>query len=247
MDIRDDQNHVFNIKLAKLKGLYQSLDPETTKYRGKNVYRIVMALITLFTGVTGMILNVNGVYYWSNNLLLSMDYFWKGIISFYSCYPMWVIVNYSNDIWKCLSITCYGFTSHSLGDRHILDRWRERSVLLTNTLIVTYVTSAIIFFIISLELSNDILTVKNHEGSISYYRYNLLNFYSFVSDDTYNAHYNMFYMVEVLCTVSILIVIFVFDVLLLTICLAVLCQLQMISTSFESFGHTLLGDINGPG
>lgn len=157
------------------------------------------------------------------------------------CYPMWVIVHYSNDIWKCLSITCYGFTSLSLLDRHILDRWRERSVLLTNTLTVTYLMSAMIFFVISMALSNNILTVKNHEGSISNYRYNLFNLYLFVSDDTFNAHYNMFYMVQALCLVSILIAYFVFDILAVILCLAVSCHMQMICTAFKSFAYTSLG------
>jgi len=243
MDILDDQNHVFNLILAKCTGIYQILDPGTLQFRGKNVYRVVVAFFTIYMGVIGTILNVSGVYYWTNNIPISMDYYWKGIILLFMCYPMWVIVHYSNDIWKCLSITCYGFTSHSLRDRrHILDRWRERSVLLTNTLTVMYLTSAMIFFVTSLTLSNDILTVKNHKGSISNYRHSIFNLYLFISDDTFNAHYYMFYIIEVLCLVSIFIAYFVFDILTVTLCLAVTCQLQMICTAFESVGYTSHGD-----
>jgi len=242
MDVRDDQNHVFNVTLAKLIGLYQTLDPETTKLRGKNVYRVVMAFIALYIGATAVILTVSGVYYWTNNMPLSVDCYWKGIVSFSMCYSMWVIVHNSNDIWNCLSITCYGLTSHSLRDRRILDRWRERSVLITTTLTVVYLMSAVVFIISSLVLSNDTLPVKNQDGSVSNYRINVFNLYVFLSEDTYNAHYNLFYVVEALCVVSLLLSFFLFDVLLVTLCLAVSCQMQMICTAFESVGHKSLGD-----
>jgi len=155
---------------------------------------------------------------------------------------MWVIVHYSDDIWNCLSITCYGFTSHSLRDRHILDRWREQSVLLTTILTVLYFISVTMFLVSSLSLSNVILPVKNPDGSVSNYYHNILNLYLIVSDDTYNAHYNMFYIVEALCLLSFLIILFVFDFLLVTLCLAIRCQMQMVCTAFESLGHKSLGD-----
>ncbi|XP_060874665.1 odorant receptor 46a-like [Metopolophium dirhodum] len=242
MDIRDDQNHVFNVTLAKLIGLYQTLDPSTTKYRGKNVYRIVMAFITLYIGVTGVILTLSGAYYWKNNMPLSVDCYWKGIVSYAMCYSMCLVVHYSNDIWNCLSITCYGLTSNSLRDRHILDGWRERSVLITTILAFVYFMSALIFFVSALALSNDKLPVKNHEGLVRNYRYNLFNLYLFVSEDTYNAHYYMFYIVEGWGVVSLLTSFFVFDVVLVTLCLAITCQLQMICTAFESVGHKSLAD-----
>ncbi|KAL4098229.1 hypothetical protein QTP88_022873 [Uroleucon formosanum] len=242
MDIRDDQNNVFNITLAKCTGIYQMLDSQTIRFRGLNVYHIVMIIIMLFIWVIAVILNISVVYYWTNIMPLSMDYFWKGIYSLYLCYPTWAIVHYSDDIWNCLSITCYGFTSHSLQGRHILDRWRERSVLLTTTLTVVYLTSAIIYFVSSLALSNDIIPVKNRDGSVSNYLHNVLNLYLFVSDDTYNAHYNMFYLFEAMIIVSAVIAFFVFDFLLLTFCLAIRCQGQMVCTAFESIGHTSLGD-----
>ncbi|KAL4098228.1 hypothetical protein QTP88_022872 [Uroleucon formosanum] len=242
MDIRDDQNHVFNISLAKRTGLYQSLNPETTKYRGKNLYRIVMAFFTLYIGVNGVILNVHGVYYWTNNMSLSIDYFWNGIYTLFICYSLSVIVHYSDDIWNCLSITCYGFTSHSLRDRHILDRWRERSVFITTIITFTYFVSAFIFYFSSLVLWNYRVEVKNRDGSVSNYRYNVLNYYLFVSEETYNAQYYMFNMVECLGMVNFLIALFVFDVLAVTLCLAIRCQMQMISIAFESVGYTSLGD-----
>ncbi|XP_060878102.1 odorant receptor 46a-like isoform X2 [Metopolophium dirhodum] len=244
MDIRDDQNLVFNITLAKFTGLYQMLNPQTIRCRGLNVHHFIMAFIVLYVCVIGMILTVSGVYYWTDNMPLSIDYIWKGITCMSMFYPMCVIVHYSNAIWDCLSITCYGFTSHSLRDRHncIQNHWRERSVLFTTTLTVLYFTSVTMFLVSSLSLSNVILLVKNHDGSVGNYRHNIFNLYLFVSDDTYNAHYTMFYVVEALGVLSFLITLYVFDFLLVTLCLAIRCQMQMVCTAFESVGHKLLSN-----
>jgi len=242
MDIRDDQNHLFNITLAKCTGLYQFFDSQTMKFSGKNVYQICFMFITLCMCVVGVIMTISGVYYWSNNMPLSVDYYWKSIVSLYTSYSMWVVVQNSNDIWNCLSITCYGFTSHSLRDRHILDRWREQSVLLTTILIIAYLTTSIIYFVSSLVVSNDILQVKNRDGSVSNYRSNVVNLCLFVSDETYNAHYNMFYIGETLFVIFVAIGMYVFDFLLVTLCLAIRCQMQMVCTAFESVGHKSLGD-----
>jgi len=49
-------------------------------------------------------------------------------------------------------------------------------------------------------------------------------------------------MFEGLFVVSVLIAFFLFDVLVVTLCLAVSCQMQMICTAFESVGHKSLDD-----
>jgi len=242
MDIRDDQNPVFNITLAKFTGLYQMLNPQTTKYRGLNVYHFIVAFMAFWLFAIALILNFSGVYYWTANMPLSIDYHWKGFMSYYLSYQMYTTIYYSDDIWNCLSITCYGFTSHNLRDRHILDRWRKQSVLITTILLVTYITSLIIYFVSTLALSNDTLLIKNSDGSVSSYRQNLFNLYLFAPDETYNAHYYAFYMFEGLYLVFVSIAFCGFDILLVTLCLAISCQMEMICTAFESLGHKSLGD-----
>jgi len=81
MDIRDDQNHVFNITLAKCTGIYQILDPRTLRFRVKKIYHVFLIFIGLFMCVSSVILSVSVVYYWTDNMPLSIDYIWKGLIS----------------------------------------------------------------------------------------------------------------------------------------------------------------------
>jgi len=105
MDFRDEKNHFFNIKLAKLTGLYQISEPKTIKFRGRNIYHIVMACVLVYMCFISMILLLGSLYYWTVNIPISMDYFNKSVTSFYIIYKTVIIICHSNDVWNCLSIT----------------------------------------------------------------------------------------------------------------------------------------------
>jgi len=242
MDTWNENSHVFNIRLAKLSGLFQILNPGSVRFLGRNVFHIVMTIIMLFSCTVAMVWIVSSLYYWSDGILVGVDYAWKGTTVFFLTYKMWNIVYHSDDIWDCLTVTRYDFTSHSLRNRHILDRWRERSVRVTNTMAIMYLSSMVFFACSSLLFRDDTSTVKNHDGSAGNYRQNLVNLYLIVTDGTYNAHYYTFYFVELLAIVCMAILFFVFDILLVTLCLAVSCQIQIIKASFASVGYKSLSD-----
>ncbi|KAL4098209.1 hypothetical protein QTP88_022856 [Uroleucon formosanum] len=237
MDIQNEKSHVFNIKLAKCIGLYQILDPGTVKFRGQNIYHIVAACILLVMCVNSVLLNVSSLYYGTNNISISVDCFWKAETSLYLIYKIWIVVSHSNDVWNLLSITRYDFTSFSLRNRHILDCWRDRSVLLTTMFAIMYSCFSAFYLVSTLVFRNDILPVKNHDGSVGFYRQNVMNFYLIVSDETYNAHYTTFYFVEALYLAIMVISFLIFDIVLVTLCIAICSQMQMICFAFKSVGH----------
>ncbi|XP_022170304.1 uncharacterized protein LOC111033721 [Myzus persicae] len=245
MDIRNENNHVFNIGLAKLSGLYQMLDPGTVKFRGQNVYQIFVGFFVLFSFVGAMTLIAGSLYYWTDNTSVTIWYFWSTTNSLYACYKMCTVFYRSNDIWNCLSITRYGFTSLSSRKRNghdILDRWRARSVWYTSLLSGAYCWSLVFYAGCLLAFGDATIPIKNHDGSIGNYRPNVLNLYFIASDETYNEYYNTFFVVETLFVASITIIYLLFDVLLLTLCLAICCQMQIICSAFESVNRKSLSD-----
>ncbi|XP_029341348.1 uncharacterized protein LOC115033244 [Acyrthosiphon pisum] len=246
MDFRNEKNHFFNIKIAKLTALYQMLDPETIKFRGRNIYHIVTACVLVYMCLISMILLLSGVYYWTGNIPISMDYFWKSVSAFYIIYKTWIIIRNSNDIWNCLSITRYDFTSFSDRNRHILDRWRDRLTWFTTIYATMYFTAAVTYLAITLAFGENKSSVKSHDGSIGYYRQNVMNLYLIVSDETYNAHYYIFYFIEALFAAFIGLFFFIFDFLLVTLCFSMCCQMQIICSAFESVGHKSLRDQYSP-
>ncbi|XP_060860110.1 odorant receptor 46a-like [Metopolophium dirhodum] len=242
MDIQNEKNHIFNIKFTKLIGLYQMVDPKSIKLRGGNIYHVVMWCVMLYVFIVSMILVLSGLYYWTVNIPISMDYIWKSVTTFYITYKTWLIMRHSNDIWNCLSITRYDFTSFSNRNKHVLDHWRERLTWFMTMYTIMYFTAVVSSSVTTLAFSGVKLPVKNHEGSVGYYRLNILNFYLIASDDTYNSHYNKFYFFETLSLIVMTMVFLVFDMLLVTLCFGMCCQMEMISSAFESVGHKSLRD-----
>ena len=218
------------------------LDPRTVKCRCRNIYHIVTSCALLYICLISMILILSGLYYWNVNIPISMDYFWKVVTSFYIIYKTWIIIHYSDDVWNCLSITRYDFTTLSNRSRHILDRSRERLAWLTTIYAIMYITSVISYMIFTLAFSQGTTPVKNPDGSIGYYRQNSMNFYLIVSDETYNAYYYVFYFIETLFVAIIVLYFLIFDILLVTLCFGMCCQMEIVCSAFESVGHKSLCD-----
>jgi len=109
-----------------------------------------------------------------------------------------------------------------------------------------YITAATIFALIPFAIGEDKLPVKSHDGSIGYYRLSVMNFYLIASDETYNAHYSMFFFAEGLSTCMLVLTFIIFDILLVTLCVGICCQMQMISSAFELVGYKSPRDHNPP-
>jgi len=246
MDIRNEKNNIFNFKLAKLIGLYQLVNPKTVKFRGRNIYQIGFACISAYLGLASVMLALNSLYNFTVNIPISIDFFWKSNNVFFAIYKVWIVVCHSDDIWNCLSITGYGFTSFSNQYRHTLDHWREHLLWFTNIYGINKVFGVFLFICISVVSSENVSPVKNYDGSIGNYEQNIINFYFFVSDETYNSHYYMFFFAEILFLSLWAILFLMFDVLLVTICFGICCQMQIICSAFESAGHKPLRDTHPP-
>jgi len=248
MDIRDEKNHVFNIKLAKSAGLYQLLDPETSKCLGRNVYHIALTFILMYICTISVMLTVISCsYYCKDNVSICLEDLWKLETALFIIYKMWIVIHQSNDIWNCLSITWYGFTSSfSFQKRHILDRWRKRSMRFSTLFAFTYLFCLAIYAGLTQTFRNDITPVKNRDGSVGYYRQNIMNFYIIVSGETYNTYYNTFCFAEALFTSSLAMLFLVFDILLVTLCFAICGQMEMVCSTFESVGHKSICDPRSP-
>ncbi|KAL5239268.1 hypothetical protein ACI65C_006678 [Semiaphis heraclei] len=246
MDIRNEKNNVFNIKVAKLIGLYQLVNPNTVKFRGRNIYRIGFACILVYQGLVSVILALSCLYNWTVNIPISIDFFWKSNNGFFVIYKVWIVICHSDDIWNCLSITRFGFTSFSDQYRHILDHWRERLLWLTNIYGINIVMTIFLFVDITLASSDNVSPVKNYDGSIGDYGQNVVNLYFIVSDETYNSHYYMFFLAEILFVFLWGLSLLMFDVLLVTLCFGVCCQMQIICCAFESAGHKPHRDTHPP-
>jgi len=100
-----------------------------------------------------------------------------------------------------------------------------------------YLFSLISYLGITQAFRNEITPVKNRDGSVGYYRQNIVNLYIIVSDETYDTYYNTFCFAEALLTVSLAMFFLLFDMLLITLCFGICGQMEIIESAFESVGH----------
>ncbi|VVC36724.1 Hypothetical protein CINCED_3A012535 [Cinara cedri] len=86
-------------------------------------------------------------------------------------------------------------------------------------------------------LSKTIVTIKNLDGSYAKYRMNIFNLYFIASDETYNKYFNVFYLIEITVAICFTYFSVVFDIVVITICVTISCQLDAIGDAFQSLGH----------
>lgn len=99
--IIDNDDYIFNFKLSKLIGLYQILDPSTTKFYNQNVYHILFVVFSIYMVSISTMLPI-GLYY-SMNDVIAFAFYMGSLEQFLFCtYRVLNVVYYSKNLWKCI-------------------------------------------------------------------------------------------------------------------------------------------------
>jgi len=241
MNIHGNSDRIFNSVLAKIIGFNQILDTETETFLGRhNVYYKLFVFLIVFECLISAMVCLNGLYYCINNIIEAMFYFGFVGSSLYSSYKMYTILNRSKVIWDCLSVTKFDFTSYGFQGIHTLNSWRNLSIKYTSIYAICFLIMVILYVTCPLVFSDTFITMKNHDGSSSAYRLNVLNLYLFVSEEAYNTYFYVIYIIEAFGIIISVLFVLIFDTIVNTLAIALSGQLQMISTAFESVGHKSL-------
>lgn len=232
----NENEHIFNFKLARLVGLYQILDPTTFTLFGYNGYHILMGLFSLYLYFMSSLCPIS-LYYLMNDVIAFT--FYVGCVENYlfSCYKIIIIVHHSKDIWNCIDVTSFNFMSYRHYDRRIFVNWRTICVR-TSRMYIILVFFVLLCWAVSPFVFNDTLVkIKNTNGSYNNYQINVINSFVMLSDETYNKHVAVFYCVELLAGFLFIYFTTIFDVLVIMMCLALSCQLDAISHTVQSLGY----------
>lgn len=234
------EKQIFNVVLAKLLGFDKILNPESKKLGGYCVVtwnHVVFWFLVTYVSLISIISCFNGLYYWTNHRDEAILYFGITEFSVFLCYKMSIFILKWRQIRDCLSITRFDFTFYGrCQNARLLDLWRNRIILITSTYALTCIFCVTLYVLSPLIFIRGVSTMKSLDGSQSDYRINVINLYAKLSAETYNTHFNMIYLIEAtfLCLFQYFLI--MFDTLLITLCLAYLCQLQMINAAFVSSG-----------
>lgn len=237
MNHRMREKLMFNVVLAKLLGLNKILNPEFIKLNGCYVNHVVSWFLVVYVSLISVILCFNGLYYLTNHRDEAILYFGTTEFSVFLCFKMSILIFRWRQIRDCLSITRFDFMSYGrYRNPRLLDLWQNRIVLITSAYALTCLFITLSYVLSPLMFIRGVNTMKSLDGSQSNYRINIINLYAKLSAETYNTNFNMIYLIEAtfLCLFEYFLI--MFDTLLITLCLAFSCQLQIIKAAFVSSG-----------
>lgn len=243
MNASNDINCIINWKLATVIGLRTILNPKTIKIRGRNVFQIFLVFGFVLPAIIISSSLICGIYRWKsdiNNVALYAGY---SAHTLFSCYLIMSVFYNSSKLWEYFnSLSGLNFGMYPHYKKNIFKKWRVRSTRLSLALVILYICSSIVWILISSVLysNNYVVKLKNGEDSWDVYQFNILNFYFFVSDRTYNKLYNIFYSLELIVSFEYTIALVLFDFIVITMCVMFCCQLERISDAIQSLGEKVI-------
>lgn len=236
MDLVKTKSYTFNYNLANIIGLNLILNSKTIKILGYKVNHIIIILF-LLAFLTITVTCSIGLYYFRNDIFIS--FLFIGYISNHAfvSYKIMNIKYNSRDLWKIINISSLDFMAYKHYNRNVFEKWKKLSIRVTYLQTFMSLFALIVWGFSAILLKNEILTIKNINGSIQRFRMNISNLCIFLSSDTYNDNFSIFYLLEILILICYLYCILIFDIVMISICLALSCDLDLISKAIESLGY----------
>ncbi|XP_025208666.1 uncharacterized protein LOC112604025 [Melanaphis sacchari] len=231
----------FNIKLYKLLRFYDIFDPKSTKIFGYNFYRVTGIIITVLTqsyilfGQTGFFMPTEDtINYIEKSMLIFVN-----SMNFLAAMKTCVFIYKANNIWDLFDVTRINFLKSEQCCKYrykILEKVRNKSIRLTNFIVVFAIISLTIWIIYPLVINFFLTTTgpNNHQGyqSILYLRYP-------VTTNTYNQYYFVFYTTEAILAFGIIYYSILVDTVLVSLCWIFIAQYEILS---EAFGNIKYDD-----
>ncbi|XP_050525060.1 uncharacterized protein LOC126896380 [Daktulosphaira vitifoliae] len=233
MEINKYENWIFNMRLAKFLGYYYILNPKTDGSLKFYYFLVKLGIIYIVAISTCFIF---GLYHWKNDInqfTLQLAILQNMLFAIYRFY---IIMKDSEIIWDILKITNLEFLSIENYNKNILNIWRAISIKYTYLITILTFYVMIVWSLCGYVFNNSYVTAKNHDGSYSSYHLNVYNLYFFVSADTYNTYFPIFHLIETLYAFVYCLFALPADITLISVCLSVVGQLEVINDSFENVG-----------
>jgi len=238
MNPNDDKNYIINLKLMKITGFYQLINPHTSKYFGFNFYKVGAALEVMF-GIISMLLLCSSSYYYLDNTNELMSHFMLIVAIFFSTFKISWVSKKSEMIWNNLDMTSINFLSYTGHKQEILQTARAKSISTTIIFVILWSSVTVAWSISPFFIKDVYLNVKFND-EIRRFRYNSLNYVYPITEESYNENFLYFYVVEMLQVIFWGHGTVAYDTFVISICISIAFQLKTIAVSYTS-----LNDIKG--
>lgn len=222
-----------NLKLMKLSRFYHIFNPNGTKIFNCNAYRLLLFL-------SGSIMNcivvysALGFFVELDDTLSFIDFFvtiFALMIVVFSCWRIFVFMYNVNAIHDVFSVSRFDFlkNKHCCKNLNVLSSCRDRTIGITNYFFVF--SSMVMLQWILFPLGVFAFT-RSEDENVRFQ--NILNLRFPVSTYTYNHYYFIFYLMEVVVAVFSMYAMIMPDILLMSVCWAIMGQQEVLTRAFEN-------------
>lgn len=231
-----ERNTILNMRLSRMLGLYQILDPNGRKLFGRNVYHVIVTVFLAFESVL-LFFNLTGVFYWLKNptqvvfQLSLFTNFW------FSCYKMAILIRKAAGIRKCIDVACNDFLKFGRYRKNCFDDFRSKSILITNVISSSGFVILAVFVAVPIVFNKNVIVLQSIDGQWHSYHLSSFNIFFPVTSDTYNGYFGIIYVFEAMFGLIYVVFSHAFDSFLISMCFAMRCQLKTVNGAFSTLGN----------
>lgn len=234
-----DTRYVFDWTFGKRVGLYQMLCPDTARVCGRNVFHAVVLAGALYM-LAVFAFCPRGLYRLTGDFAAFAFYAGVEVNHLFGCYKIAVVLRHSDALWSCADVTRADFACRARhrddGETTTFRLWLARTARIVRAFAGTCAAAYLFWVSTPWAARGAAVTVTNPDRSRTQYRLNIFNLHLTASGAAYDAHFGWFYAVELLCISFYAYFTFVFDVIMLMMCFAISCQLELINGAIASLG-----------
>lgn len=220
----------------QITGLYQLLNPNSSKLFGYNVFKLSGICQVLYLGLI-ILMCIVSIYYTVYDFTEVIKYMMLIIATFFALIKMYFIIRNSDALWKCMNFTSLNYLSYRGHQKSILTEAQASSSMVTNTFTLVWMVGITVWILSPIIISENYLKVKSKDNTYNQYRYNMLNLIFPVTASFYNDNFHIFFFIETLALIFWGYSTMIFDNLVLSMCITIKYQLKMIALSYSELGH----------
>jgi len=219
----------------KITGFYQLIRPsDGLKLFNVNIYTIAYIVHTLIL-ILALILGLYSIYFCINDINQIFNYSIMNFANIFAIFKCYFIIKNAKTIWNythMMSTNFLSFKDHT-NEIYKIGRTRSSTLMLMS---FGFWSSIILYWSLSAILdSNSYLKIESKDAIFNY-RSNTIGLIFPVTDTFYNKHFYVFFITETIFLIFWAEIEWVFDILMISVCICIEYQLKTIADSYSSLG-----------
>ncbi|CAI6347606.1 unnamed protein product [Macrosiphum euphorbiae] len=235
MDFQDEHS-IINLKFMKITGIYQLIRPsDSLKLFNMNIYKMsFIAQIQILSIIT--IMSLYSIYSCINDVNQIFNYSVMIFATNFAIYKYYFIIKNAKTIWNfthnMMSTNFLCYKDHTK-EIYKVARTRSSTITLISLALWSFI---VLYWSLSPILSNNSYLKVKFENGVQGYRLNALGLVYPVTDTFYNKYFHVFYIIETIALICWAQMMWVFDILMISVCISIEYQLKTIAESYSGLG-----------